>query len=124
MQRELAPSRCDEASDLLARSCPGTPGCRAWAAASAECGAPQPCERQLCHWLGDCTLGPCAGAPPPLGPAEHVCAYLATSQRNEPYLAYRSASGTCPLRLESAPLFEDAPVPLGSAAAVMEALGA
>jgi len=120
---------CAQASELLSTKCKpggGAPRefCHAWLDyAESQC-AGQPCERQLCHWMGQCLAGRCASRnpiPPQLYGSEHVCSFLATTASNEPYLAYRAAA-RCPLELQGAPLFEDIPVPKGSAEQVIATL--
>ena len=116
---------CTRLASTMAERCGplgnGAPAnfCREWAnEAKVRCGT-RPCEQQLCHWLGQCQLGPCGGVAgdetflPEMG-QEHVCSYLVTSSDDtrSPYLAYRVAS-KCDLRLQSAPLFEDFTVEMG-----------
>lgn len=117
---------CAQASQLLSTGCSGARGgeapseyCRSWLAyAESQCSG-QPCERQLCYWMGQCLAGRCAGgtqrflSPKLYGGSDHVCSFLATTAENEPYLAYRVAS-QCPLEFQGAPLFEDIAVPKGS----------
>jgi hypothetical protein len=114
--------RCGPAGDGAPRSF-----CLEWAnEARIRCGT-RPCEQQLCHWLGQCQLGPCRESErllPPSSGQEHVCSYLVTSSDSTrtPYLAYRVAS-KCDLRLQSAPLYEDVLVETGRGQEVAAMLG-
>lgn len=121
---------CAQAAQLLSTRCQPRGGapprlCQAWFNyAQSQC-AGQPCEHQLCSWLGNCMAGPCATPQKPLSPhlygSDHVCSFLATTADNKPYLAYRVAS-SCPLSLQGAPLFEDIPVPVGEGQLVISTL--
>jgi len=120
---------CAQASKLLSTKCRpggGAPPelCEEWLTyAESQCSG-QPCERQLCSWLGQCVAGRCASGeplPPQLYGSDHVCSFLSTTAGNTPYLAYRTAS-QCPLKLQGAPLFEDIPVPAGAGPEVISTL--
>jgi hypothetical protein len=120
---------CAKAANLLSTKCRpggGAPSafCSAWLDfAESQC-AGQPCERQLCHWMGQCLTGRCASEqplPPQLYGTDHVCSFLATTAGNQPYLAYRTAS-QCPLEWQGAPLFEDIPVPAGAGEQIIATL--
>lgn len=130
-----ADTPCAQASVLLSTKCRAFSGaspefCDSWLAyAESQCSG-QPCERQLCYWMGQCLAGRCvanpsgsavAAFPTQFYGSDHVCSFLATTKDNEPYLAYRVGS-QCPLQFQGAPLFEDISVPSGSGEEVIATL--